>query len=78
MIIGKLSKKGQISIPKDIRNQIDLRPGDAISFVIRSNKIILEKITPSVDRKLSDFLIESESLDLDSISYQRKLRDEWN
>jgi len=78
MIIGKLSKKGQISIPKDIRNQIDLRPGDAISFVIRSNKIILEKITPSADRKLSDFLIESESLDLDSINYQRKLREEWN
>ena len=78
MIIGKLSKKGQISIPKNIRQQFDLKPGDAISFVIHSNRIIIEKITPRVEKKLSDILLESEALDSDSITYQRKLRDEWN
>ncbi|MHA1618802.1 MAG: AbrB/MazE/SpoVT family DNA-binding domain-containing protein [Promethearchaeota archaeon] len=78
MIIGKLSKKGQISIPKNIRQQFDLKPGDAISFVIQSNRIILEKITPNAERKISDILLDCEPLDSDSITYQRKLRDEWN
>ncbi|MHA1519139.1 MAG: AbrB/MazE/SpoVT family DNA-binding domain-containing protein [Promethearchaeota archaeon] len=78
MIIGKLSKKGQISIPKNIRQQFNLKPGDAISFIIKSNRIILEKISPSKERKLSDILLESEALDSDSITYQRKLRDEWD
>ncbi len=78
MIIGELGKNGQISIPKSILQQMDLKPGDFISFVIQSNKIILEKTSPNSDRKLSDLLSESEPSDSDNITYQRKLRDEWD
>ncbi|MHA1584920.1 MAG: AbrB/MazE/SpoVT family DNA-binding domain-containing protein [Promethearchaeota archaeon] len=78
MIIGKLSKKGQISIPKSLRLQCDLNPGDAISFKIISNKIVLEKINFLADnRMISEILLESEPLEINSIKYQQKLRNEW-
>ncbi len=79
MIIGKLSKKGQISIPKSLRLQFDIKPGDALAFTVQSNKIVIEKISlPSTDRMISDILLESAPLENDSVTYQQKLRNEWN
>jgi AbrB family looped-hinge helix DNA binding protein len=78
MISAKLSKRGQISIPKKIRDQFDLKPGDSIVFKVQAENIILQKISPSnSDKKLSDILLECEPLEEDSITFQRKLRDEW-
>ncbi|MFT5574180.1 MAG: antitoxin PrlF [Cryomorphaceae bacterium] len=33
MITATITSKGQITIPKDIRNQLDLHAGDKISFI---------------------------------------------
>jgi AbrB family looped-hinge helix DNA binding protein len=78
MIIGKISKKGQISIPKKIRDQLELQVGDPVVFKIQSNKVYIEKLLPAESNTLSsDILLESSPLDQDSITFQRKLRDEW-
>ncbi len=72
MNIGKLSKKGQIVIPKEIRERFGIKPGDAVIFKIKGDKVILEKI----QEKISDILKDSEPIE-ESLEFQRKLRDEW-
>ncbi|GAH14011.1 unnamed protein product [marine sediment metagenome] len=72
MNIGKLSKKGQIVIPKEIREKFGIKPGDAVIFKIQGEKVILERI----QEKMSDILINSEPIEK-SLDFQRKLRDEW-
>jgi len=72
MNIGKLSKKGQIVIPKEIRERFGIKPGDAVIFKIQGDKVILEKI----QEKISDILKDSEPIE-ESLEFQRKLRDEW-
>ena len=73
MNIGKLSKKGQIVIPKEIREKFGIRAGDAVIFKIQGDKVILEKI----QEKMSDILTNSEPIEK-SLEFQRKIRDEWN
>ena len=72
MIVSKISKKGQIVIPKEIRKKFGLNTGDIIIFKIHDQEIILEKI----DETMSEILKKSRPLPFDSITFQRKLRDE--
>jgi AbrB family looped-hinge helix DNA binding protein len=44
-----ITVKGQTTIPKKIRNHLNLHPGDQIDFVIEENgKVILEPATMDV------------------------------
>jgi len=72
MNVGKMSKKGQIVIPKEIRERFGIKPGDAVIFKIQGNKIIIEKI----QEKMSDILKNSKPVE-NSLEFQKKLRDEW-
>jgi AbrB family looped-hinge helix DNA binding protein len=72
MNVGKMSKKGQIVIPKEIREKFGILPGDAVIFRVQGNKIIIEKI----NQKMSEILVNSKPVK-DSIEFQRVLREEW-
>lgn len=72
MNVGKISKKGQIVIPKEIREMFGIQPGDALIFNIQENKIVIEKI----QEKMSDILENSKPVE-NSLEFQRKLREEW-
>ncbi|MHA1491259.1 MAG: AbrB/MazE/SpoVT family DNA-binding domain-containing protein [Promethearchaeota archaeon] len=67
-----MSKKGQIVIPKEIREKFGILPGDAVIFKIQGNKVIIEKI----QEKMSEILKNSTPIE-NSLEFQRKLRDEW-
>jgi antitoxin PrlF len=41
---AKLTSKGQLTIPKVIRERLDLKPGDKIIFLIRDDRIELEVV----------------------------------
>ena len=73
MYVGKMSKKGQIVIPKEIREKFKIQPGDAVIFSVQGNKIIIEKI----QEKMSEILENSKTIE-NSLEFQRKLRDEWD
>ena len=47
--IARMTSKGQITIPKDIRENIQADPGDYVIFHMQGNKIELAKaqVTPS-------------------------------
>jgi AbrB family looped-hinge helix DNA binding protein len=37
MIEAKLTSKGQITVPKDVRMKLNLKPGDRVRFVIETD-----------------------------------------
>lgn len=43
-----LTIKGQVTIPKDVRTQLGLTPGDAVEFAVTNEGVTLRK---KVDRK---------------------------
>lgn len=50
----KMSTKGQIVIPKQLREKLGLQPGDPLAMAVDGNRLVLRKIT------LDDLLQESE------------------
>ena len=72
MNVGKMSKKGQIVIPKEIRERFGIKPGDALIFKIQGSKVIIEKI----EEKMSEILKNSKPVE-NSNEFQKKIRDEW-
>ena len=50
---AKMSTKGQIVIPKRLREELALKPGDPLAMAVDGDRLILRKIT------LDDLLQES-------------------
>ena len=40
---SKVTSKGQITIPQDVRNEFAIHPGDMIYFIVEDTKITLQK-----------------------------------
>ncbi|MHA1745566.1 MAG: AbrB/MazE/SpoVT family DNA-binding domain-containing protein [Promethearchaeota archaeon] len=74
MSVSKISKKGQIVIPKEIREKLNFKPGDVILFKIQDKSIHLEKI----EQSMADILKDNPPLKDNSTNFQRKLREEWS
>jgi len=42
--MGNLTSKGQVTIPKEVREHLGLKPGDAVSFRIADGHVIVEPV----------------------------------
>ena len=51
-IKAKISEKGQITLPKTIRDILDLNPGDVVRFVLAEGRILVERGKPDMERDL--------------------------
>jgi len=71
--ISSLSVKGQITIPKEVRRKLKLKPGDKVVFLIRDDGVLIRK---ALERKLSEIL-EEKPWPINSLEFQRRLREEW-
>lgn len=50
MPVTTMTSKGQVTIPKDIRDSLHLNTGDKIEFILtRTNEVILRPVTKKVD-----------------------------
>ena len=45
-IVRRIDDLGRIVIPKDIRKQLDIKEGDALSLYIEDNNIVWKKYNP--------------------------------
>ncbi len=43
MIIAKVTSKGQITIPKEIRQKLGICPGEEVGFEEKDNRIVISK-----------------------------------
>ncbi len=48
MALAKLTSKGQATIPKEIRDFLDLSPGDRILFIQRDGEVVLRPVTQTL------------------------------
>ena len=46
--MSKVGRRGQITIPKEIRRRIDLKQGDHIAFVLSENQVIIQPINQTL------------------------------
>ena len=69
----KLSEKGQISIPKEIRKGMHLKKGDMLVLMTKGEQLILQK----ADALLKKLAIDEESLGNMLVSGQT-LKKDWD
>jgi len=72
-----LSSKNQIVVPKDVRQQLNLAPGDRLSITPGKNFATIKK-APSIRQELDRIMKMSPPTNNDVVGRIRKLRDEWN
>ena len=46
MELGKITSKGQMTIPKAIRERCGLHEGDVVAFSVEDDRIVLRKLRP--------------------------------
>ena len=44
--LGKVSSKGQVAIPADIRHEMHLEAGSKILFLLAGDSLIIKRVTP--------------------------------
>lgn len=72
---GTVSEKGQVTIPKDVRDALGLHAGDRVLFdVERGDQAVVRKARRS---RLTDLLEAWGPSDESSLEYQRRVRKEW-
>lgn len=49
---SRVTKKGQATIPVDIRAFLDIESGDMISFIVEGSKVVVRKTSPVDDEYL--------------------------
>lgn len=46
MYVSKLSSKGQVTIPLEIRKAMGIKPGDLVAYELQGQFVKLKRITP--------------------------------
>lgn len=66
----RVQKKGQVTIPRDIRRQLKLKKGDLVTFISTENGVIIKTIDSAADDLL---VILGKSLDSRGIQKEQVL-----
>ena len=64
MEYSKLSSKGQVTIPKAVREELGLEPGDLVAYVVEDGAVRPERVEPfeaAYHAALSEGLVECAS-----------------
>jgi AbrB family looped-hinge helix DNA binding protein len=64
--ITSLTSKGQVTIPKAIRDELGLRPFDKIRFTIENGEVKLKKAYPSLDDLVGILPASQGEIDIDA------------
>ncbi len=61
MLVSKISGKGQVTLPKKVRESLHARPGDLIEYEVQDGVVLVRRAGPfarSFHAALSDTLTE--------------------
>ncbi len=76
MIAGATSvtRKGQVTLPKAVRDLLRVSGGDKVLFEVRGGEVVLR---PGGRESVVDILLRSGPWPWKAVEFQRKLRKEW-
>ncbi|WP_052347447.1 AbrB/MazE/SpoVT family DNA-binding domain-containing protein [Candidatus Nitrosotenuis chungbukensis] len=72
--VGSVTTKGQITIPKEIREKLNLKEGDRVIFVIEGGQATIRKAS---SEKFSEILRRQKPWQEHSVKFQKRIRREW-
>ena len=72
--VGTVTSKGQVTIPKEIRETLGVIEGDKLIFLIEGDRVIMRKVG---SERLSDILSRRKPWEEKGLAFQRRLREEW-
>lgn len=72
--VGSITSKGQITIPKEIRERLELKEGDKVIFVIEAEQATIRKAS---GEKISEILRRQKPWREHSVKFQKRIRKEW-
>ena len=76
MSLTKVTRNYQITVPRDIREQADIKEGDKLVITMENDEIKMKKFDEDSFKKA--FGIWKNSDIKDSVKYVRDLRKEWD
>ena len=80
-MIARITEKGQVTIPKQIRSFLGITYGDAVDFKITRESVIIEKEAPRADARNLRGILPTKRKFRDSYIKKAKsaaLAKEWN
>ena len=76
MSIVRVTRKFQVTIPKDVREKLNLRVGDLLRVNVEDNRIVLIPIVKRRDDPVKELLsLVKEPLDINAV---RLVEESWN
>ena len=72
--VSTVTSKGQVTIPKEIRETLGVIEGDRLVFLVEGDRVVLRK---AGSERLSDILSRREPWGERGLDFQRRLREEW-
>ena len=73
--VSPVSEKGQVTIPKQIRDSLKLKKGDRVVFLDKDRQVVLRKAKAE---RLSEMLQDQAPWEGTALKIQRELRKEWD
>ena len=70
-MLVKVSAKGQITLPKNIRQNLNIKPGDSVAITQRDDELVLTPITKTLF-DMRGIIPVSGPLDFDALIEQAK------
>ena len=76
-VVVKVTRKYQVTLPKEIREALGIRIGDLLRVRVEDEKIILEPLVPRRRNPVEDMLsLVSEPVDVDAVKLVEESWDE--
>ncbi|WP_068675364.1 AbrB/MazE/SpoVT family DNA-binding domain-containing protein [Oceanobacillus sp. Castelsardo] len=67
LVSGKMTSKGQITIPKELRDRLDLSVGDQIKFLIEDDEVRIKPLKKKLLSQVIGRISSEEEIDLKEI-----------
>ena len=74
MSMSVLTKKGQTTIPKDIRNFLNLAPNDKILYLMEGNKVVIKPLKGNILDLKGSIKTKDKPIDLKNLRSETKKR----
>ena len=81
----RVTEKGQVTIPRNVRSNLGIVPGSEVEFVLQGDSSVLRRVEPSADQREQEVQALTQHLrrhtgsmiigDLDGDAFYRLLRD---